>query len=163
MTGIVRKIDELGRIVIPKELRKNLNINTGDDFQIYIEDEKIILEKFSYIKSNENVILKIIKNFMIDTSCDISLIINGVIINKDNQQIISKISNIIKERKKYVCKTIEKLKISENIILEGKYIIMPIVINGDLFGTIIIVSKDEFERMEKNAHLLLKIIKSFYE
>ena len=42
-TGIVRKIDELGRIVLPKELRKNLNIHTGDDFQILVEEEKIIL------------------------------------------------------------------------------------------------------------------------
>ena len=36
-TGIIRKIDELGRIVLPKELRKYLNINPGDDFQIAIE------------------------------------------------------------------------------------------------------------------------------
>ena len=33
-TGIIRKIDDLGRIVLPKELRRHLNINTGDDFQI---------------------------------------------------------------------------------------------------------------------------------
>lgn len=39
-TGIIRKIDELGRIVLPKELRKYLNINPGDDFQITIENEK---------------------------------------------------------------------------------------------------------------------------
>ena len=44
-TGIIRKIDELGRIVLPKELRKYININPGDDFQIKIENEKIILEK----------------------------------------------------------------------------------------------------------------------
>ena len=42
-SGIIRKIDELGRIVLPKELRKYLNINPGDDFQINIEDQKIIL------------------------------------------------------------------------------------------------------------------------
>ena len=59
-TGIVRKIDELGRIVLPKELRKCLNINTGDDFQIRVEDEKIILEKYSYLKNYEQEILKII-------------------------------------------------------------------------------------------------------
>ena len=43
-TGIVRKIDELGRIVLPKELRKSLNINSGDDFQISIDENKIILD-----------------------------------------------------------------------------------------------------------------------
>ena len=40
-TGIVRKIDELGRIVLPKELRKSLNINSGDDFQITVNDKTI--------------------------------------------------------------------------------------------------------------------------
>ena len=49
-TGIIRKIDELGRIVLPKELRKYLNINPGDDFQITIENEKIILEKIKKAK-----------------------------------------------------------------------------------------------------------------
>ena len=42
-TGIIRKIDDLGRIVLPKELRKNLNINSGDDLQIIIDNEKIIM------------------------------------------------------------------------------------------------------------------------
>ena len=67
-TGIVRKIDELGRIVLPKELRKCLNINTGDDFQIRVEDEKIILEKYSYLKNYEQEILKIINCFISETT-----------------------------------------------------------------------------------------------
>ena len=47
-TGIVRRIDELGRIVIPKEIRKNLRINTGDNVEIYMdENNKIVLKKYS--------------------------------------------------------------------------------------------------------------------
>jgi len=45
-TGITRKVDELGRIVIPKELRKNLNINIKDSLEIYTKGNQIILEKF---------------------------------------------------------------------------------------------------------------------
>ena len=41
----VRKIDGLGRIIIPIELRKNLNINENDEIKIYMQDKKIILEK----------------------------------------------------------------------------------------------------------------------
>ncbi|BAQ36506.1 AbrB/MazE/SpoVT family DNA-binding domain-containing protein [Clostridium botulinum] len=44
--GIVRKVDELGRIVIPKELRKVLNIDEGDGLEIYTEGEQIILKKY---------------------------------------------------------------------------------------------------------------------
>lgn len=45
-TGIVRNIDELGRIVVPKEIRKKLGISNTDPVEIYVEDDKIILTKY---------------------------------------------------------------------------------------------------------------------
>ncbi|MBQ2676876.1 MAG: AbrB/MazE/SpoVT family DNA-binding domain-containing protein [Clostridia bacterium] len=44
-TGIERRLDELGRVVIPKELRNSLNIPTGTPLAIYVEGSRIILEK----------------------------------------------------------------------------------------------------------------------
>lgn len=46
-TGIVRRIDELGRVVIPKELRRTLNIDEGNALEIFVEDESIILKKYN--------------------------------------------------------------------------------------------------------------------
>lgn len=45
-TGIIRKVDELGRVVIPKELRRTLNIEERDSLEIYVDGEKIILRKY---------------------------------------------------------------------------------------------------------------------
>lgn len=45
-TGIVRKVDELGRIVLPKELRRILKINERDPIEIFVEDDKIVLRKY---------------------------------------------------------------------------------------------------------------------
>lgn len=45
-TGIVRKIDDLGRMVIPIELRKTMNIDKKDPMEIYVDEEKIILKKY---------------------------------------------------------------------------------------------------------------------
>lgn len=45
-TGIVRKVDELGRIVIPKELRRTLDIAEKDSLEIYVDGEQIILKKY---------------------------------------------------------------------------------------------------------------------
>ena len=45
-TGIVRKVDELGRVVIPIELRKTLGINEKDPIEIFVDDKKVILKKF---------------------------------------------------------------------------------------------------------------------
>ena len=45
-TGIVRKVDELGRVVLPIELRRNLNIEVKDSLEIFVDDDKIILKKY---------------------------------------------------------------------------------------------------------------------
>ncbi len=46
-TGVVRKVDELGRIVLPIEIRKVLEINVKDPLEIFTDDDKIILRKYS--------------------------------------------------------------------------------------------------------------------
>ncbi len=46
-TGIVRAVDKMGRVVIPKEIRKHLNIeNDVDSFEIYMEEDRVILKKY---------------------------------------------------------------------------------------------------------------------
>ena len=45
-TGIIRKVDELGRIVLPIELRRTLDISERDELEIYMENDRIILQKF---------------------------------------------------------------------------------------------------------------------
>lgn len=45
-TGMVRKLDELGRLVLPKELRTTLNIDNKDALEVFVEEENIILRKY---------------------------------------------------------------------------------------------------------------------
>ena len=53
-TGIVRRIDELGRVVIPKEIRKTLRIKEGDPLEIYTDRDELLFKKYSPIASFEN-------------------------------------------------------------------------------------------------------------
>ncbi len=59
-TGIVRKVDELGRIVLPIELRRTLDIAERDSLEIFVSDETIILKKFQpsciFCDSSKNII-----------------------------------------------------------------------------------------------------------
>ena len=59
-TGVVRRIDSLGRIVLPKEIRKTLKLNSGDLLQIFIQKDQIVLEKYSplsnFDKTTESVL-----------------------------------------------------------------------------------------------------------
>lgn len=50
-TGIVRHIDDLGRVVIPKEIRRNMNIREGDPLEIFIEDGGVVFKKYSLLSS----------------------------------------------------------------------------------------------------------------
>ena len=45
-TGVVRKVDELGRIVVPIELRRTMDISVKDTLEIFVEGDKIILKKY---------------------------------------------------------------------------------------------------------------------
>lgn len=45
-TGMVRKIDELGRVVIPMEMRRNMSIEDGDAFEIFVDGDRIVLSKY---------------------------------------------------------------------------------------------------------------------
>lgn len=156
-SGIIRKIDELGRIVLPKELRKYLNINPGDDFQINIEDQKIILEKYSRLSNIKTELIDIVNIFQNITNYKIYLIINNEISNLNNEQINNKIQNIIQERKLYINESNE-ISISQNIIEKGKIIINPIIYNSDILGTIIVVG-DNTSNIINTSKLLSEIIK----
>ena len=46
-TGVVRRVDDLGRIVIPKEIRRTLRIRDGESLEIFVDREMIALKKFS--------------------------------------------------------------------------------------------------------------------
>lgn len=50
-TGIVRRVDDLGRVVIPKDIRRTVGISEGDALEIFVEDNKVIFEK--YVPSGE--------------------------------------------------------------------------------------------------------------
>ncbi len=70
-TGIIRSIDELGRIVVPKEMRSKMGMSSQDPIEIYVEDDKIILKKYenacSFCGSRTN--LTTFKEKMVCTSC----------------------------------------------------------------------------------------------
>lgn len=158
LTGIVRKIDELGRIVLPKELRKTLNINTGDDFQISIDNEKIILEKYFILKNKEEDLIKIIDCFNNIDENKIFLIINNKIVNKNDDLVSEKVKEIILTRRIYINENINKYIISKNIIEEGKIIISPIVYNSDLLGSLVIIGPSSSSELNKISKIVTKLI-----
>lgn len=156
--GIVRRIDNLGRIVIPKEIRDTLRIKNGDSLEINIEGEIVTLKKYSEL-NNLIEIETIIANLLRET------------LNKDIL-ITDKDKYIIGTKHEFIDKKIsnELLEILENrqmIIQKSKdqnTLINPIIINGDVIGSIIVISKEEItENQIKTVTLLTNFLIKYIE
>ena len=171
-TGIIRRIDELGRIVIPKELRKNLKIKNGDSLEIFLEGDDIILKKFSPMESLESVSSKYADSF--------NQVIKHNIIITDKNKVIAASGNL---KKKYFGKPIsdftdrsierrdsfvERQKKAVSFI-EGEeevcyYSFSSIVNNGDAIGSVIILSTEIpiTDSEEKMAVILSRILSKHF-
>ena len=69
-TGIVRRIDELGRVFIPKEIRERFHIKDGDPLEIFTEDDKIIFRKYDVSDGKEEAVETLQKWLWDDPSDD---------------------------------------------------------------------------------------------
>ena len=77
-TGIVRKIDELGRIVLPKELRDRYRWEVGDPIEVYTENDVIMLKKYNPIPDVETEIERLIYSLRSDNATKYSEVIFGL-------------------------------------------------------------------------------------
>jgi len=163
-TGVVRRIDDLGRIVIPKEIRKTLRLKNGENLEIFVdENENIILKKYSQIdklKDFASQITDAINNvtkktvFIINTDYFVS--INGKKKEYLNKPISNELISMINNRDEIHNKN--KIQMTEDKIEEENISFCPIIVNGDAIGAIMIMSKEE---IDENEFQTLKIISSF--
>ena len=166
-TGVVRRIDELGRIVIPKEIRKTLRIKEGENLEVYIEDETIILKKYSimgnlndFAQELTDSIHNLIKHNIVIMDTDNIIAVSGNLKKKYNGKMISsKMEDCIKRRENMLEKYTKKIKIIEDEELEGSYTYAPILSEGDAVGFVIMFS--EKEQLEEKEEQLIKIVANF--
>ena len=141
-SGITRRIDELGRIVLPKEIRINLGIREGEPLEIYVENNSIVIKKFSQVEnikdiSNKvcNIISDICKIDLIITDREKIIVTSNKLKNLTNKILPNQLKSLIDNRDRYIS---EK---KDNLIDLNKYFIMiPIITSTDCSGLIIIVS-----------------------
>ena len=159
-TGITRKIDELGRVVIPKEIRRNLSIRDGESLEIFTNDEAIILKKHSELEKYEDIGVKL--GELISSIFKVNVIITDrekVIVATDDKTIVGKNLNkdliyLIDNREELVSnRTIN----FEGISVNGIFNIVPIIASIDSLGLIIIGSKDDKDYVNL-ARLIAKIL-----
>ena len=172
-TGVVRRIDDLGRIVIPKEIRKNMKIKDGESVEIYLDSDNIILKKYSplgnimeFYKSYVNSIYEaILENIMIVDRDKVVAVAGDLKKKYLDKSISSKLDNIIEQREVVLEPKLRDFNFIEDKKETASYTISPIIVNGDAIGAVIIFSLDnnlgEFE--EKTVSIAAKFLGKYIE
>ena len=151
-TYITRRIDDLGRLVIPKDIRKVLKIKNNDQLEINVVDDKIVLNKYDFFEKDKNIsiiinsIKKCLNKNVLFTSRD-NIIDYSLLSKKNitNNMLSNEIMNIIEKRK--MCIESGKLEI-DNDKLDQKFLVNPIIINGDIYGSIIIYGNEDISNKD---------------
>ncbi len=171
-TGIIRRIDELGRVVIPKEIRKNLRIKNGDNLEILVDGENITLRKYSQIENVTDIaslyvdsFYQVLKYNIIVTDTDKVVAIAGNLKKKYlNMGISDLLTNMIERRDSFVERKRSNIEISPGLIEYGYYAVASIINNGDSIGLVIILSLENpmLEQEEKLASILANMLSNYF-
>lgn len=165
-TGVIRRIDELGRIVIPKEIRRNLGIRDGENIEIFTDENSIILKKHSRLTSASEIIEKVgdltsnvMEYSVIVTDREKVVLALGEEVSELNNKVISKqLINLIDQRES----NFENLEITlefADIKIKGYFAITPIISSNDSIGLIIIYNKNKLNDNEiKYSKLFAKLV-----
>lgn len=153
-TGIVRRIDDLGRVVVPKEIRRTLRIREGDPLEIFTDREgEIILKKYSpigelgqFAKQYADSIAQTTGLIVAITDKDQFIAVAGPA-KKDlvTKGISHELEEVINERENIAASKEDKnfIKIMNDDDGEYSYqVISPIISEGDAIGSVILLSKD---------------------
>lgn len=167
-TGIVRRIDELGRVVIPKEIRRTLRIKEGDPLEIFTDRDELMLKKYSPIatldkmsEATAKTLNELSGHLVLLCDTDEILAVCG-----EGRRIVGKhlsrdIDKVLKDRRSYLADRGEGgkiLPITEEE--EANYfaqLIVPIISEGDCLGAVVLLSVKEGVRIESAAIKLAQL------
>lgn len=162
-TGVVRRIDDLGRVVIPKEIRKTLRIKEGEPLEIFTDkDGSILLKKYSpigelteFATEYAETLAKTTGHIAFITDKDTVIAVSGGSKKEYLEQNISnELEQLMEEKEIYTSKenSDTSVPITKNDKRDKKnnaQIVYPIISNGNSIGTVILLSKETNIKMNE--------------
>jgi len=170
-TGVVRRIDDLGRVVIPKEIRKTLRIKEGDPLEIFTDREgEVILKKYSpigelseFATGYAETLAKTTGHIACITDKDTVIAVSGGPKKEFLEQGLSQeLEQLMEDKEIYTSKENNEVSIpvTRNDNKERKYnsqVVYPIISQGDVIGSVILLSKEPNIKMGNTE---LKVVQS---
>lgn len=168
-TGIVRRIDELGRVVIPKEIRSTLRLKSGDPLEIFTDKDELMLKKYSPIASLEKFSEGTAKSLSelsgyLALVCDTDEVLHAAGSGKRDvagKAVSARLDKIMQERRSYIANLSEGGDIVPICAGETNpitaQIIVPIVASGDCLGAVALISTEQGAKIEQSACKLAQL------
>lgn len=174
-TGVVRRIDDLGRVVIPKEIRKTLRIKEGDPLEIFTDKEgEIILKKYSpigelseFATEYAETLAKTTGHIACITDKDTVIAVSGGSKKEFLEQGIStELERILEDKERYTSKENNDISvpITKNDNKERRFnsqVVYPIISDGDVIGSVILLSKEAGTKMSEIEQKVVQSAASF--
>ncbi|MFC4777202.1 stage V sporulation protein T [Paenibacillus sp. GCM10023252] len=155
-TGIVRRIDDLGRVVIPKEIRRTLRIREGDPLEIFVDrDGEVILKKYSpiselgdFAKEYAESLFEGTNHITMITDRDTIIAVAGASKKEFIDKPIGSILETCMENRKTVTEAGGSYEIIKDVSeAYSAFVAAPIIAGGDPIGTVVLLSKDDDMKM----------------
>ena len=171
-TGITRRIDDLGRIVIPKEIRKNLKIKENEVLEIFINNDEIILKKFSPFNDSEKVLSDYIKVINDMTGNDVIITDRDKVILSSkrleerllNKKLSEYVNDLIENRSIFLSNDMKGIEVIDNEKIKQNYYFIPFIIDSDVVGSIIMFSSKKIDENSKSLLLIAsKLLVNYIE
>ena len=153
-TGILRRIDELGRVVIPKEIRKTMKMREGEELEIFTNDEEVVLKKYSELSSLEtfcrslvSAICKVTGKAAAVTDGDKIIASAGKGAPQAGDRIGEDLHAIIATRRRTILQ--EEKCLPMGALAPRSEVIQPVLAAGDLFGALLFISEEPLGKADE--------------
>ncbi len=160
-TGIVRRIDDLGRVVIPKEIRRTLRIREGDPLEIFTDRQgEVILKKYSPIGEVSAFAKEYAESLAATLGCTVCITDQDQIVaaagygkrELQDKPISKKLEHTMKQREQLIAFANEKkyIPVSDDYKDEALgQVICPILCEGDVLGSVVILERNDKKKVSE--------------
>ena len=155
-TGIVRRIDDLGRVVIPKEIRRTMRIREGDPLEIYTDrDGGVIFRKYSPIGELSEFASKYAESLYKTSGKPVCITDKDSIIataGAPRKELMEKplrsdMERIMEEKTAFICTDGKRLKLTDQSDKYTLGVVSPIIAEGDTIGNVVIMNDNDNEKI----------------
>ena len=171
-TGIVRRIDDLGRVVVPKEIRRTLRIREGDPLEIFTDRQgEIILKKYSPIGEMNTFAKQYVESLgqvsghaALIADRDQFIAVSGGFKNMMGKSLSRELEDAINNRESIIASKGDKgfIPLTQDVTDEFLHeAISPIICEGDVIGAVILISSNEKIRMGEVEQKLIQSASGF--